>query len=384
MSTTTLRRAIKKTVSIASVAALLAALASCGDDNDDSSGGPADGGGGDEAAVSAAQKVVDEGLEPQTLDVSTPLNEPPEEGKLAYLIRVNLEGTARFEEWTEILAQVGWEGRTLAVDPTDPQSFSNAMKQAVSAGADYITVHGQGVDQMKPGMDAARAEGVPVFFFNGNDVPKGEENWVFGNISEPRGIVHDVDLILSSFIADSNGTGDVLYAGYPDLPILALVEPMNQEEFKKDCPECTYNLLDLSTAQLNNGDAPNLIVSEIRKNPDIKYVATIVSFAFTGLRDALDAAGLNDVKIGISSAPNQWLDGVRAGEADFITVYPIGEALYACLDQLLRYDQGMDVEQEAHGVTPVQLYNQDTVGDTTEYDGPENFKEDYLKLWGVN
>lgn len=377
------RNSIKKMVLVASVAPLLGGLAACG--GGDGSSGGSSGTGVDKSAATAAQKRLDAALKPQTsINLKTPLDAPPEKSKLTYAIRFNVEAANAVDEWTNIAAKVGWEGRVLAVDPADPVSSSNAMKQAVAAGADYITVGAASLDSVQGGLKVAKDAGVPVFFVTGFGEPEGKKNGLYGLAPDLRGYTNSLNALTDWAIADSSGTGSLLWVNYPDSPLVKAQEPLTRKYFSENCPKCTYRKVDVSTNDLASGKSTDVIVAEIRKNPDIKYVSFAVPQFVVGLRQALNAAGLNDVKIGIGGASSKAdIAAVRNGDADIVSTVGVPEALYAVFDQILRLDQGQDVEQDAHGARPFQLFTAKTLGKTTSWGGPPDFAAQYLKLWRV-
>ena len=381
-----LGNAIKKTVAAASVAALVTIMSACGGD---SSGGSSSGGGGgsaDAEAGDAATERVEAALEPITdIGITEPLESAPEPGKLVYFIRYNNESSAPYEEpFADIVDAVGWEGRILATDAADPQGTSNAMTQAISAGADYIIINATNLDAIGPGMEGAKAAGVPVFFLAGVDEPEGEANGLYGNVASLDNIVQGGVDLLDWAIADSDGAGDVMFVTYPDAPILAAAQGPIEDAFAENCPQCTLPTVEISTPQLVNGDSATTLISEIRKNPDITYVAMNVSAPALGLREALDSAGLNDVQIGVYAPTSDQFGAVRDGDLAVIEAFGIPDSIYASMDQVFRLDQGMDVDQESHGVRPYQLFSEETIGDADIWDGPEDYADQYLALWNVS
>lgn len=378
---TSTKSTLRRAAALAASTVLLTAVAACGgsDGGSKSSGG----GGSDEAAASSAQERVDEALKPQAeIAITTPLKAAPSDKKVAYFIRYNLEAANAVAVWPDIVKKAGWEGRILAIDPTDPQAASNAIEQAISAGADYIVVHANGETTVKAGLAKAKAAKVPVFFVSGVGEVGGEKNGLYGNVQTVEGVAKNANTALDWAIADANGAANVLWVSYPDAEVLKLQEEITHKNFEKACPKCTWQRLDLSNDQINSPDAT---VSELRKNTDIKYVATSFAPSTFGLRKALDAAGLNDVKIILGSGDSKaHLDALRVGDVDIVDMFGVPDALFSSLDQLLRMDQGMDVEQSIHGPSNGQLFTKDTVGDADTWPGPDGYEEQYLKLWQIS
>lgn len=368
----------------ASALVLLGSLAACGgSDGPDKSSSKGD---GDTAAVAAAQGRLDAALKtPTEIGITTPLAKAPPSGKTAYMIRINVEGPAAYaDKWVDLCKKVGWTGKVIAVDPTDPQAGSNGIKQAVAAGADYIGVQVFGYDQVEAGMKVAKAAGVPVFFGSGVGDVEGADNGLYGSTFGLQGTVDLGIALLDEVITDSDGAADMLYVGYPDADIVRLAAEPTKAGFEKNCPECTWHQFDMSTTQLTNGEIANLIVGEVRKTPEIKYVALSVASAATGLREALDAAGLNDVKILVIGSTADQFDGVRDGDFFAIGTNGVADLLWAQFDQVLRQSDGSDLLQDQHESIALAIFDQSNIGDRKGWLGPEGYEDQYLKLWQIS
>ncbi|WP_369138000.1 sugar ABC transporter substrate-binding protein [Modestobacter versicolor] len=386
MLSTRLGKASKRAIAVAALATTLTTIAACGGGSDSASGGASDGGGKvDEDAAAAASERLEPNLEEiSDIGITTPLTSAPEAGKVAYLIRFNNSTSEPMEQpFKDAVGALGWESRVLATDAADPQGTSNAIKQAVAAGADYITINSTSVDAIGPGLDAAKAAGVPIVLNASVGEVEGEANGIYGNVANVDNIAASGLALMDWAIADSQGAGSVLFVTYPDIPILAASGAKVEAGFKENCPQCSLSIFKLSTPQVVNGDMVTGIVSEIRKNPEIKYVTMDISLAGVGLREALDAAGLTDVEIGVGYPTTDQFEGIRDGSYGIGAAYGNDDAVYAAVDQMARLDVGMDAAQDEHAVRPFQLYTEDNIGADVDYwAGPQGFKEQYLALWG--
>lgn len=373
---------IKKAAAAASFAALLIAVSGCGGTSSGQAAGAAT---SDKEAAAAASKRLDPLLKPiADIAITKPLAGTPNAGKVAYLIRLN-NSTATpmdkpFEEATRAL---GWSSKVLATDAADPQGTSNAIKQAVAGGADYITINSTSADAIGPGIEAAKAAGVPIFLNASVGEVKGAANGIYGNVANVDNIAASGLSLMDWAISESDGAGSVLFVTYPDVPVLAASGAKVEEGFKKNCPQCSLSVMKLSTPQVVNGEMSSAIVGEIRKNPKIKYVTMDISLAGVGLREALDAAALNDVQIGVGYPTTDQFKGLRDGTYAIGAAYGIPDSIYAVVDQMARHDLGMDVDQQEHGVRPYQMYKKENLAsDVNSWDGPEGYQGQYLALWG--
>jgi ABC-type sugar transport system substrate-binding protein len=368
----------------ASTAFLTLTLAACGGSSSGSGSDGGSGGASDDAAVSAAQGRLDPYLKPvETIEVDTPLTSKPDPGKKLYSIRYNLPIAAEWDKpLADATAALGWTVTTDAVDANDPQSTSNAMLRAVSQGADFISVNSGNTQVMGPGLDAAKAAGIPVFMAAGVGEVEGEANGVYGNTVADNPM-QSVLSMLDQMIVDSGGAGSALLVNAPDFPILTPVNDAAKEHLADNCSGCSLQELNISAADLG-GDVASNIVATLRQNPETKYVVTGFDGLVNGLPQALKAAGLNDVQvyIGLPSAP--FVQALAKGDYAAGILYSNENRGWLLVDQIARQSLGMDTLQSEHGLLNMQLWKSEDVPDGETSWEPANFQDQYKKLWLVS
>jgi ABC-type sugar transport system substrate-binding protein len=378
----TLRRTRRVRGLVAASTALgMCFLAGCGSNSSDGGGGSS--GETDDAAVAAAEDRLAPFLEDvEEIEVDTPLTRKPDEGKSVYFIRYNLPVAAEldqgFEDSTEAL---GWDGTVIAIDGSDPQATSNAMLRAVSEGADYITVNSGNIAVMGPGLEAAKAAGIPVFLQGGVGEPGGEENGIYGHTQSSATLQGNLALV-DQMIVDSEGGGSALFVNAPDFPILAPLDGAVDEHIAENCSGCSLEHLSISAADLG-GDVASGTVAAIRQNPDIKYVLGSFDALVQGLPQALRAAGLNDVQVYISNPSTAYVEGIAEGEYQAGLILSDDNRMWLMTDQIARLSVGMDVDQEHHGAMNQRLWTSETVPDGETSWDPEGFQDQYKELWQV-
>jgi ABC-type sugar transport system substrate-binding protein len=367
----------------AATALALCSLAACGGSssgsNDSSSGGESD-----DAAVAAAEERLAPFLEPvEKIEVSTPLDRKPDPGQKVYSIRYNL---AIASEWdkplTEASEALGWDLTTIPIDASDPQSTSNAMLRAVSEGANYIIVNSGNLSVMGPGLEAAKAAGIPVFLSSGVGVPEGEANGLYGHTQSENTSI-GVLAMTDWMIVDSNGTGSALLVNAPDFPVLAPIDDLVKQHLADNCSGCSVETLGISAADLG-GDIASNVVASLRQNPEIKYVVATFDALTNGLPQALKAAGLNDVKVTINSPSAPFVEALAKG--DYAAEIPTSNENrgWLMIDQVARQSVGMDTLQKEHGSLNMQLWTPETVPDGETSWDPPNFQDQYKELWLVS
>ena len=368
----------------ASTVFLTLTLAACGGGSSGSDSDGGSGGASDDAAVSAAQDRLDPYLKPvDTIEVDTPLTRKPDPGKKLYSIRYNLPIAAEWDKpLADATAALGWTVTTDAVDANDPQSTSNAMLRAVSQGADFISVNSGNIQVMGQGLEAAKQAGIPVFMAAGVGEVGGDANGVYGNTLADN--VEAATLgMLDEMIVDSKGSGSILLVNAPDFPILTPITDAAKKHLADNCSGCSIDELSISAADLG-GDVASNIVASIRQNPDIKYVVTPLDQTVNGLPQALQAAGINDVKIYIPLGSAPFVERLAKGDYAAALEYSNENRGWLLVDQIARQSVGMDVLQKEHALMNMQLWKPaDVPSDSTSWD-PPNFQDQYKALWLVS
>lgn len=363
------------------VTLLLFLVTACSNDAEGGSSG-----GTDDAAVAAAKERLAPLLIPveeTEIQVDTPLTERPPTGKKVEVIRYNNPAAASFDDpMVEAGETLGWDVNITAIDATDPQAIPNAMIRAVSQKADYIVVTSSSIQAAGAGMDAAKEAGIPVFFGAGLDEPQGEANGLYGNTLRTTTNLAVLGL-LDHMIVESGGGGSALLVNAPDFPLLAPIDALAKEYVEDHCSKCSLDLLGIPAADLG-GDVSSAVVAKVRQNPDIKYVVTVFTSVATGLAPALKSAGLEDVEVYLSGATDPEVELIRDGTYPAGDVYPINDYPWLLFDQLARHSVGMDLLQEQHDSTGLQLWTTETVPDGVTRWDPPNYQEKYKELWQIS
>jgi ABC-type sugar transport system substrate-binding protein len=375
----------KNAMAIATILSVSALVAGCGG-GADSDKGSSSGGGGDPEAAAAASDRLDPLLEPVTdITITEPLNKTPEPGKTAALVFASNPTTADIPpEFTKAVEALGWDAKIITIDASDPLGPVNGIKQAVQDGADYILNILGDIPSIQPGLDVAKEAGVPVVIYSGTGEADPEENGVYGMVNTAEGAVAPLNPVMDWVISDSGGAANIVYVTLPEAEIVKVSTDLAAKHFTDSCPKCNVDTnLGISFAQLGAGGLADLVVPEVRKNPDAKYVVIGVSPAANGLREALDAAGLTDVKIALGNMTSDQIPLLREGAVGIGTINALGEVTWESVDMMARIDTDTPFDPQDYAESPIATFTQDNLPDDLDkYLGAENYEEQYLELWG--
>jgi ABC-type sugar transport system substrate-binding protein len=362
-------------------ALLLLLLAACGSSGDAESTSESSPGKTDDAAVAAAKERLAPLLAPvEKIEVDTPLTKTPPAGQSLHYIRYNNPTAAEYDaSWKEAVAALGWKLTIRTADGADPQAIPNGMIQAVSENADYIVINGVDLASMGSGLDEAKKAGIPVFLSGGVGEPQGEANGLYGNAGANATV--GVLGLLDQMIVDSGGSGSALLVNAPDFPILAPTNDAAKKYVAEHCSGCSLELLGISASDLG-GDVASTVVAAVRQNPDVKYVVTSFDALANGLPQALEATGLDDVKVYVSLPGPTAVPLIESGEYDAGTLFPQDTFPWLVLDQVARVSVGMDPPKSP--LLSMQLWTPENMPKgETEWSQP-NYQDQYKKLWQVS
>ena len=225
---------------------------------------------------------------------------------------------------------------------TDP---GPAFQQAIDAGVDYIASTGLATAQYQAQLEAANAAGIGVLSCFGTDDPSpdtiqmqcGDESFV-----EKTG-----PLMADWGIVDSGGAMNVLIVSIPDFPVLKVETDAYIAQLETNCPDCTYQELNVTLDDLIGGRVPASVVSQVQGNSDLNYVFYSFGDLPGGVTSALQTAGLFDqvTQYGQDFSTidlQEIVDGTMgAWSAD-----PKGYAAWLMVDAAARLSLGMTLDEE--------------------------------------
>ena len=348
-------------------------------------GGDASGGAAADAAA-AAERVAGALVPITDIGVTEPLTAVPPKGLTAAWIGGGLQSTQPitpgFRAATEAL---GWELVIIDYDPADPQTVNAAVQQAVDQDVDYIAISGTDISSFEQAAEAAKAKQIPIIdMYSTNETTGADGNGIYAVISNADSTRSTARQIADWVIADSGGTGHVVFVNLPEFPILQIAAEAAKSHYAESCAECTYDELNVTLADLVAGAIPASVVSYLQTNPDTNYVSYAIGDMFGGVPEALATAGLQDQAQQVGGVPNA--DQVQTlidKESSVWAMLPREESAWHAVDAMAR----LSVDQDLAGVNPVlltALWDQDNVPNPVEeYRGADGYEDAFKTLWGV-
>lgn len=368
-------------VLLAGLALTVAACTSSANDNgsSDPAGGP--GGKIDKSAVDAA--VAPYLKAPTTLPVTAPLRSRPPAGKTIYFLSEGLAvEQATAAGLREATAALGWTLKMLQVNPSNPSTYNSAMLTAVNAGATAVAVDAVPTEFYRQALAVAHKAGVFVVdAASGNAAVAGVLQVQHSSVAGP--VWGQVEAL--GALADAAKSGHDLNLLQVWISAYATISgPINdgaKTTMAKYCPSCTYALLDVPLSDLAAGKVPSDIVSYLQKHPKVNTLGFPFDSLEIGVRQALDHAGLNKMKIyGVEPQAAQFAE-LRSGKSDGWAIAASNAQGWMIVDAVAR-----ELETPGGGAVyathpaPTMLATGD---DNPPTDVPVNYQSQFKRLWHV-
>ena len=135
---------------------------------------------------------------------------------------------------------------------------------------------------------------------------------------------------------------------------------------------------------VENGDAPDRIVSYLRSHPQTNHVVLSVSNALgAGLPAALRAAGLADkVEIVGQSGDSQTFQDLQSGNIKAVVPYDYYTVDYLMLDALARHFAGAPLADGQPPLWTVTAENMPEAATKGLFPVVPSYRDEFKKLWG--
>jgi ribose transport system substrate-binding protein len=376
-------RSLKRICLGGALAATLALAVACG-----SSGGSTAASGSTASAVSddpvvLAAKSAYQAATTATTKIlqTTPLKTKPATGKTVYWLDCGSPGCkVIYDDMRAATGTVGWNVKRLSYNLADPSTLVQAMDTALADKPVAVAFSGVPVQVWQGEIAKFEAAGVAIIPSSAGAVPIGKA--IPAVVYGPNDNAKGGEILADWFISQSGGKGSALLVNYPDVGSFAPSVKAFKDTVAK-CSGCKVTQLNLTLAQLASGTTP-AVVSALRRDNSITYVADLYGEALQGFPAAAQAAGLSNIKIaGLNPSIDQ-LQGLSTGDfTAWLSLVSYGIA-WNTVDVALRFSEGMSVPAEDGGI-PVILLTKDNICTASEASSqvPTDLPAQFKKLWLV-
>jgi ABC-type sugar transport system substrate-binding protein len=267
-----------------------------------------------------------------------------------------------------------------------PSGWSKGIQQAVTQGLAGVFTVGVPPEVVKTALADAKKNNVPVvnvFDLASPEAPLEPEG-LTGSVTVDY--AKDGSLMGDYIVANSDSDSPhVLVIGDASFPSVAAIQKGTVDQIKKLAPNAKIVEKNVPVSKLATG-LPATVQTELRKDPDIKWVVSDYDAEAIYIVPAIKQAGkANDVKVVGHDAVPQNLKWVQAGD---VQVFDVGDPAtwggWGGIDALARGMLGM--EQQQQNIPTAAFTKESLAGKDPESEddlfGTE-YKDGYLKLWGL-
>jgi ribose transport system substrate-binding protein len=360
-------------------------LSACGSSGGSSSGTSGSGStpGTSGPSVSAAQAAAKQyEATPTSIPQQTPLTRPAAKGKT--FVDLVCENTQCHDIATGVQAAgraIGWNVKLISYNDTQPNTLTAAFRQALQYQPVGVSLTGTAPALWSSVLPSYQKAGVPIFPASVGPIEvKGP---VAATIDGLAAYTEPAKAIANWFIAQSNGNGHVLLVDIPSFPVLKETADAVGGTIAASCPKCQVSHFDATIAQVDSNGVVPAVVSQLHRDPSIRYVISTDGVFISGLASAAKAAGITGLQIGstIGGIVNE--QDILAGSESATLPWPGVVEGWVIIDAAARVSEGMTVP-DGDGDQPVQLLVKGNF--TTPQESllqPADYAAQFEKLWHV-
>jgi ABC-type sugar transport system substrate-binding protein len=372
-------------VATAAAAAVLLVLSACSSSGAGGKATTAASGSGSNSATSdaltwARGELAEATARPTTIPVTTPVSKPIPKGKtVTYISCLAVSCTINATAFAQAAALLGWNFKVINTNGS-PGQVKSAWQTIVQTKPDAVFYAGLDENVFATELPQVVANGTFVAC-SGCDYQVEAANHTgigYANISPSQQGHRKSDEQAAWIIQDSSAKASTLLVNLTSPATLVSQGDEFVAVMKQHCPDCKTSSLDIPGAQIAN--AKSQIVSYLQAHPDFKYVDVTLDDLLAGLPAALQAAGLNGIKLVGASLNPTTVQYLRAGTISVDEVQPTYEICYTMIDAFARHLTGDPILQNPPvGLTVSWLVTPSTVPAGNAF--PFVTVADYLNLW---
>lgn len=346
------------------------------------------GGGGSTPAAFTQDDVAHYLVGPKSISATVPLKKPVPSGIDVVWLDNGFEQPGQMLDGFRTAADtLGWNVSVINIDVTNPPTITSSLDSAISQKPDAIVIPGLDREQFEAAVPAAKAAGVALIPYLSPVKPDPSSGIypLLGTGTVDRDAATALTQVILADAGSDSQTANVLQMTSPE--IAAVMAPLDEgvkSTLDADCPDCTYDLVDVPLADVLAGTHVQKVVSYIQRHPDVNALVANSGLTGAGLEAALAQAGLNQVKVYGFAGSSAQLEAFKDGTPGAWVFYPFHEWGWEVADQIARVNGGDD-PVPADAATMLQVVTASNVDDVDPDlpDFPENYTDAYKKLWGI-
>jgi ribose transport system substrate-binding protein len=184
---------------------------------------------------------------------------------------------------------------------------------------------------------------------------------------------------------NSDGTAKSVYFNLPDYPAIVTSHAAAQS-VSQACAGCSFDTVNISTSTFADGGVPSAVASYVQTHPDVQYLEFPVGQMSTGVRAALNSAGIGQkAKILTSIPAGANVAAVASGQETASLTGADQEVSWYEVDAMARLAEGLSLAPDNAVSLPMWLLTKENAG---QYDGQvplgsTDYAAAFQQLWKV-
>jgi hypothetical protein len=362
------------------------ALAACGSSSPSTSNAAATSssaaGSSSSGVATATQKLQPYLSAPTKINVTTPVKAPAPSGKFVISLGTSQSQNVQDQQAIHQAASaLGWNYAEISYDPANTSTFQAALETAIAKHPNFIQEAGMPASLITASdMQQLRSSGIK--FSTQASYPQVINDTIIANPDSIANTTLWGQIVGYYFVSESGGKGNALVVHVPAYTILDGFTQGFGSVVSSLCPGCKVQTLNITLPQLAAGQTNSLVVSALRRNPDVNYLVYDDAPWADGITQALSAAGLaHQVKIIGEGADQDALAALRAGAEAAWTGYSGPYSSFQTMDAFVRAAEAMPLNTTEEDIQPTQLLTPSNVGSITDWNAPTDALQQFVKLW---
>jgi ribose transport system substrate-binding protein len=320
---------------------------------------------------------------PTTIPQTTPLTHPVTKGKT--FVDLECENTQCHDIATGVEAAakaIGWNVKLINYNDTQPATLTAAFQQALQYHPVGVSLTGTSPALWAGVLPEYKKAGIPII--PASVGPIQVQAPVAATVDGLGAYTGPAKAIADWFVAQSNASGHLLLVDIPSFPVLKETATAVSAEIAAQCPNCKVTNFDATIAQVDANGVVAAAVSQLQRDPSIKYAISTDGVFISGLASAAKAAGVSGLQIGstIGGITNE--QDILAGSESATLPWPGVVEGWVIIDAAARVSEGMSVP-DGDGNQPFQLLVKGNF--TTPEESllePADYPAQFEKLWLAN
>jgi ribose transport system substrate-binding protein len=396
---------VKKTMAVILLVAIAGLLAACGSSSSTNSatsstsgGAPAEG----SPVVQESEKVAKDALSGVVYSAADPTKPsevqpygawrgptagpPPKKGATVEILLCTGEAAACVETGKaadEAMKKLGWHTETIDGRGT-PEGFARAFDLAISRHPAAILSVALPTAAVSAKLKEARERGIYLVVVADADKPPAGVTPYDAYVSSRQNV--STPIMAWSLIVRSKGKANVLQVRDPGFPVLVQAQDHFAAAFKQ-CSGCTLKTLEWQITEASNATK---VVAAIRaavtSDPGVEYIQMPYSIGIPFVLQALRQMGKSNIQVVTKDLPAEGVKEVAEGSVLYDIGNPLAWLAYAAVNEVVRGLSGakpLTIAQIGMGVSLFDKSKAPSSGNAADWPGWPEYRQHYLKLWGV-